>query len=835
MKARLFSPFLVCLVISCAKQMPGEEGIPAAPEQEGTACVEFSARSQTADDRKSSLDGVTPVWDATDCISVFGVSSTNAEFKCTSADGSNAIFSGTTDPEGPYTAIYPYCEDNVVSGSSATLTIPAVQQLAGGRNMAPGVLASVATASKSSDVLFFKNVVALVKMTVADDDVTSILLSSNGTPLAGRATVSSSTAELQSVSDGSTIVTLLPEGDTFAKGDYYIAVIPGSSEGITVSVRHTADARRGEKTSLKTFTAARNTIIGIGSLAASGLDWAYRIYNRKDFDDYAADDANWSIEEDINVCADIDMESKPWHTLDDRLSVAGTFEGNGHCIYNIKIEEDSMQYVGLFGRYYKNVCNLTLGSKDGETYDGVSSITNSYNVDNTGWTYTSGCIVWLGEGRTVENVKNFSNVTTTADCNHKSRTAGVVTWIESAPGAIVKGCSNYGNITLEAGGGSDDNINCGGVVSGVNTTEVTIEDCHNYGKVTGAHIYLRSAGGVVGQNYSAAAGLVIKDCTNDGEVSIVTSATHKHDAMVGGIIAKPICKAGAVPVKITNCVNNGKIYSNAVYYSGVGGIAGWASGADISGCVNNGSIENNSGSGRYQCVGGIVGICGEGYGNNTVKDCVNKGDVLYQGKSFGMTANSSSGTIMGVNAGGIVGQACDGTDEISGNVNYGNVTGINGYVGTKSYPKAYMFVGGIVGYDYGKIVVFDNNRTMQTATITSTVTDNTSSYTNSYAVAGGVIGYQKNSTMLGGTSTATIKASYVSSKGLLYAGTISAWNKAVIEMCHYGGTVNGAAATEANIVGNGNAPVACAPASASLTDEYDSGLGEVGSEEGNWD
>lgn len=835
MKAKFLSPFLVCLVISCAKQMPVEDGPAAGPGQDGTVRVEFSARSQTVNDQKSSLDGVTPVWDASDCISVFGSSSTNAEFQCTCAGGANAWFSGMTDPEGPYTAIYPYSADNSVSGSSATLTVPAVQQLAGGRNVAPGALVSIATAAGSGDVLSFRNVVALVKMTVADDDVTSILLSSNGTPLAGKATVSASTAELQGVADGSTIVTLLPEGETFARGDYYIAVIPGTSEGITVSVRRTVDARRGEKTSLKTFTAVRNGILGIGSLASSGLDWAYRLYNRKDFDDYAADDANWSIEEDINVCADIDMESKPWHTLDDRLSVAGTFEGNGHCIYNIKIEENSMQYVGMFGRYYKNIRNLTLGSRDGETYDGVSSIVNSYNVDNTAWTYTSGCIVWPGEGRLVENVKNFSNVTTTAACNHKSRTGGVVTWIESAAGAVVKGCSNYGNITLEAGSGTDDNINCGGVVSGVNTTDVTIEDCHNYGKVTGAHIYLRSAGGVVGQNYSAAAGLVIKDCTNDGEVSIVTSNTHKHDAMVGGIIAKPICKAGETPVKITGCVNNGRIYSNAVYYSGVGGIAGWASGADISECVNNGHVENNSGSGRYQCVGGIVGICGDGYGNNTVKNCTNYGEVLYQGKSFGMTANSSSGTIKGVNAGGIVGQACANTDEISGNVNYGDVTGINGYVGTKSYPKAYMFVGGIVGYDIGAIGVFDNNRTMQSATITSKVTDNTSSYTNSYAVAGGIIGYQKNSTMLGGASTATIVASHASATGLLYAGTISAWNKAVIKMCHYGGTVNGAAASESNIVGNGNAPEACAPAAASQTDNYNGELGGVGSEEGNWD
>lgn len=825
--------FLICLAVACAKQ-PATDEAGNVPAQVERAVVSFEASRQAVGDVKSYIDGVTPVWDSNDSLSVFGPSGTNDVFTATSVNGSKAVFNGTSDADGPYTAIYPYKADNTVSGTSATVTIPAVQQLTGGRKIAFGAMTTIATASSASAGLAFKNVTAVLKLTITAEGVTSLLIASDGAPLAGKVAVNTATADVESVVDGTSIVTLLPEGATFTPGDYYVAILPCSSEGLTVSVRHTEDARRGEKSSLKTFKANRNALINVGSFSDGDLDWAYRIYNRKDLDDYAADSANWSIEEDINVCADIDMECKPWHTLDDRLSVYGTFEGNGHCIYNIVIEESAMQYVAFFGRYYKNICNLTLGSKDGVTYDGVSTVRNSYAADNTAWTYTAGCIVWPAEKRIIENVKNFCSVTTTIACTHKSRTAGVVTWIESAEGVVVRGCRNYGKVTVEANEGSDSNVNCGGIVSGVNTTNVLIEDCHNYGPVTSAQIYTRSVGGVVGQTYSGAS-LTMKNCTNQGEVSIVTNATHKHDAMVGGIIGKPTCKAGADQIKVYNCVNNGRVYSNAVYYSGIGGIAGWAYGADIRECVNNAEVVNNSGSGRYQGAGGIVGICGEEYGTNTIKDCTNNGDVLLDCKSFGYTANSSSGTLRGVGAGGIAGMVYAGTDEISGNVNYGNVTGINGYAGTKSYPKAYMFTGGIVGYDFDKIGLFDNNTNMASATITSRVTDTGSSYTNGYAVAGGLFGYQKYTTVVSGISLGTIVAACDAGKGLVYAGSVVGWSKKPIEMCYYAGHVNGADADATNIVGEGNAPVASAPASASQTDTNEGGLGNVGTETVNWD
>lgn len=824
----------MCLAAACAKQSPSDIEVNPAPVQGEQVFVEFTAVPQNICETKSYLDGLKPVWEMTDCLSVFGSSKSNAKFTAVSVSGSSAAFAGMTDPTGPYTAVYPYSDGNALTSDGAAITVPNVQTLEEGKNVAQGALMSVAAASDLNSTLSFRNVTALVKLTVADDGITSLMLVSDGTALSGKAVIDPSTAEVKSIKEGKNTVTLLPSGETFAKGDYYIAVLPCSSEGITASATRKEDARRGEKSSMKSFKTVRGQVLNIGEFSVSSLDWSYRIYSRKDFDAYAADAANWSIEEDINVCADIDMGSEPWHTLDDRLSVSGTFEGNGHCIYNIHVEETDNLYAGIFGRYYKNIRNLTLGSRDGVTYDGVSYVKNSYKKDDTSWSYAAGCIVWPGDNCLIENVRNFSSVSTTSTCTHKSRTGGVISWIDFT-GITVKGCENYGSVSVADNTGTDSNINCGGVISGISGTGVTVDGCTNFGTVTSAHIYTKAVGGVVGQNYSAGANLIIKNCRNKGEVSIRTSVTHKDEASVGGISGKSICKAGADPVIITNCVNDGYIYTNAIYYTGAGGIVGWSYGSDISECTNNGKVENNSGSGRFQAVGGIVGIFGQDYGANTVRKCTNNGEVYYHGKSFGQTANSSSGKVRGVNAGGIVGLVYPGTNEIYGNTNCGNVTGENGYVGTKSFPKAYMFVGGIVGYDLGEIQVFRDNVSMPEATITSKVTDSTSSYTNSYAVAGGVIGYQKNSTMESGTSYSTVLASYVSSTGLLYAGTVSGWNKMNITMCYYAGTVNGAPATESNIVGSGNAPKASAPATASDTDHYDGEAGKIGTEDGTWD
>jgi len=821
----LFIAVLAC--IACNKQQSGSRDI---QREEVELSASFEDETSTV---KTHLEGLTPVWETNDSISVFGSSSSNDKFVAKTVSGSTAVFSGITDKTGPYVAVYPYNSDVTLAKGMAEVLVPSVQRLCSSKNIASEAMVSIASLESLSSALVFKNVTSLLKVEVEDEDITSLMFVSDGAFLSGRVSVSPSTAHVASVIEGSKTVTLLPEGETFEPGTYYFCILPCESEGITISATHSTDSRRGEKSTLKTFKAERNKILVMGKAMSSQLDWAYRIYNKEDLYAYAADQANWSIEEDINLCADIDMELTPWRTLDDRLSVNGTFEGNGHCIYNINIEGNDMPHVAFFGRYYKNVRNLTLGSSDGETYDGVSHVTNSCNVVSDAWTYTGGCIVWPAEKRTIENVKNFCAISTTAACTHKSRTAGVVVWIENE-GVTVKDCENYGTITLASNSGTDKNINCAGVISGVNASNVTVDGCKNFGPVTGSHLYLKGIGGIIGLNYSAAADLVVKNCLNKGAVKIQTSGTQNAETSAGGIFGKAICKAGATPVKISNCINEGYVGTNANIYTTAGGIVGWAYGVAIDNCSNSGKIENTSVSKCYQAVGGIAGICDAGYGNSSIINCTNRGDVVYTGASHGYDKASSSGKVYGVDAGGITGLVCGNTDEISDNTNYGRVTGTNSYAGTSSYPKAYMFVGGIIGYDYGEIPTFGNNKNAESAVVTSNVTDATSK-TKPYAVAGGIIGYQKNSTMISGVSTGTIKASMAASSGNLFAGTITGWNKAVITLGYYGGTVNGAEATTSNVVGYGNEALACAPASSSQTDNYDSSLDKVNTEEGIWD
>lgn len=817
------------LLTSCDKA----ESSKRRPQKEigQTVQMTFQANTEAGPSTKISLDGVHPVWDKDDQISLFGKNGTNAAFKADKINGQSAQFTGDGDAEGPYLAVYPYSTDNAVSQGVITTRIQAVQQLSS-ENIAPGAALAVASCL-DNQTLNFKNVASLVKVKIVSEGISSFTVSTlDSLPLAGKLTVDAATAQITSTSETSASVTLLPAGESFLPGTYYIAILPVKSTGITITMTRLTDKRKAERSYEKEFSAARNVIKNIGEVISNQFDWGYLIDCYQDFKDYASDKDNWNEDgETVTLRADIDMNMESWKPITD--SYTGSFEGNGHCIYNINLRSADYAHLGVFGQYAKDIRNLTFGSKDGKSYDGKSEIYNSFSDGNTRFTYSAP--VTLPSG-TLENITNFMPVTVSKNCGNKCRTAGIAAWAEK-DGAQIINCTNHAAITVGAATGEDANVNMGGILSGINAAHILVKGCINRGKIRSSCIYTKAMGGIVGQSYTAALEPVIEDCENYGEVILQYTNTQNDFFCLGGIIGRANSKAENPPLTVRNCKNYGAVTGQAVHQQGVGGIVGRAEGAQISGCTNEGAVtidHTKAATARWQAAGGILGIAMDGYGRNSVDNCINRGNVtMTKVASCGRASTSSTSLFYGVTCGGIVGCAAY-IASITGNRNYGSLDATNEYSAKDATTmRATVYAGGILGYDYGNVPIFGNNWCDKSVQIKAATTFATSKY--GEIRAGGVVGSLENSTLSSGSGSARIITSNASASAKAYAGSVAGYNAATISYCTYGGTINGAVADASNTVGNGNQPISSAPAGDESSDQHDGQLPDMGGETGNWD
>ncbi len=793
---------LAALLWSCAKapektpDEPGEE--PVDPPVENVVGPVTLSASLT-----ELIEEAVPAFAEGDQIGVFGAEKVLRKLTLSSKKNpEEAEFSGEGDSMGPYMAVYPYSDSLKADVANLTLEIPSVQKLTNGI-IAPGAWTGVARSDDKN--LVFKSVCGFISFNIKDSDITSILVQSlNGTALAGKVKVNAIFAEVSKIEDPVSQVTLLPAGETFAPGKYYIGVIPSIIGDIRVSITRKTDFKKAFKTD-ESVSVGRKMIYPWGDVDASKMERGYFINDYADLKAWLADKDHWDKDGDVvTLTDDINMHDEPWTPLSD--SYPGTFDGAGHCISHVNIQSDALANVGFFAKNYaKEIKNVIFGSEDGETYDGTSVIRNGYKTTSTSayWSYTG--IVTLPAAN-VSDVINFIPITITANSNRSSRVGGIAGWITGK--VNISNCCNYGSITIEdhaiTDGSSYKYVCAGGILGGCNTAaaEVTVEDCKNYGKVYSKNHSEYGLGGIVGLIYSTTSSLKIYNCYNGAEIRQEYTATQNDIFAIGGIIGKVACKADAVIPEISKCINEGDVYSEAVHQHYVGGIAGNAEGVIINQCHNKGKVEINhekQASTRFQNAGGILGAAMTGGGNNAVTFSNNEGTVVMTVASSGHNKTpSASTTFYGVNAGGIVGMA-GAMSKLLGNLNFGGVEASNGFTNS-TYP-ATLHAGGILGYDYGTIDSFGDN------TFIGTIIARVSSTSNVPAelYAGGIVGRLKNSIMTSGTGTGRISA-VSSSEGKLYVGSIAGYNDGTILSCEYGGFINANLADETNIVGGGNPP-----------------------------
>ncbi len=325
----------------------------------------------------------------------------------------------------------------------------------------------------------------------------------------------------------------------------------------------------------------------------------YRAIDLKNFRDLVNDGGEKSAH--AKLMNNINLSSVCGPTLDDGSPVSwtpigsdsrpysGTFNGDGHTISGLYIDNSTANNQGLFGCVYGGT---------------VKNLNVSGTVSNVG---AVGGIVNVNSGR-VENCTFSGSV----------KGSGVfVGGVVGNNGGTVENCYNTGKVT-----GSSDYSYIGGVV-GYSSGGASVTNCYNTGEVSGGE----DVGGVVGYNAVTPLGASsVTNCYNTGEVSGPDSVNGETTVNVGGVV-------GDNRSSVTNCYNTGEVSG----IGSVGGIVGYnvdfdGYSASVENCYNTGTV---SGSGGH-----VDGVVGDNKG--TVKNCYYQIDKSAIVGSDGTTADDTT-------------------------------------------------------------------------------------------------------------------------------------------------------------------------------------------------
>lgn len=471
---------------------------------------------------------------------------------------------------------------------------------------------------------------------------------------------------------------------------------------------------------------------------------------------FFAEAATYTADDEWSLGADIDCGGA---TISPATGFAGVLDGKDHKIFNYKVASAEAT-SGLFLTVSGTIKNVILGSKDGSTWDGFSTVTY---VDDAPTFHTGGVCADLSG--TLENVKNFAKVAVVFKNTDVSGIGGLVGSIGSP--AKISNCENGAQIELS--GTMGNGAYAGGIVGYANNAEAVIENCvssavQEYTIVNAKYLMY---GGIAGY---IRGGTLVNKCQNVGDITFNNAEAGGTYIMIAGIVGGVYYAAN-----VTNCTNNGAITTNRNQVSRIGGIVGTLNSQGlIEGNVNEGkvSIVQDFANANWQAAGGIVGFQEKVETENIIRNNTNKGAVEVVVENATTHANK-------VTAGGIIGLGVLGLD-VSGNVNEGAVSITNKAAGA-------CYAGGIVGWFKGANSFTKENENK--GAVSCKTSDDAAS------VAGGVVGWVGEKA---GTCTSDKNTGAVTCANAAAAGSIAGTNAGTLSNCVAGGSVNGTALTDAN-------------------------------------
>ena len=542
-KAILYLAVLTAMVSACSEDELADNTQPS-----GKVPMEFYANTD-ASTRTELTTGNAVYWEANDAISLFDPIGDNNRFYTTES-GPSVTFTGKAAPvEGTYYALYPYDANAQIKGTTITTTLPA-EQMARAGSFAQGLNPSVATADATNN-LYFKNVCALVKFTLAERATTTItkatLCGNNGEALAGTVIIDASQENpITNVDPEWAGIEIALKGNLIAGKTYYFVTAPATlSNGLTLSL-YDDKGNVWKKQSTTNATLKASHILNLGPIIPGKfeptqgyemIDGIYHIYNAKGLQAWAQEiiaDAN-VLNKDVILEKDIDLTGVDWtpvgRDMNTGTGYAGDFDGNGKFIYNLVVESNASN-VGFFG--------------------GLAEKAKVHNVKfaNAQVTATSGA-AYAG-------VIAGSSMGKIESCNvRSSQVAG------HYAGAIV------GNNSVQ--------------VNGCNALDVEVSATH-------------AAGGIAGASYGKT-----EYCSVSGNSHITTTGS---STRAGGIIGTSSQEGGvSTSGRLLKCAVDGATISGTM----AGGIAGENSFGIVAQCIANRVTVTHNSSEASTRLGGVVG------------------------------------------------------------------------------------------------------------------------------------------------------------------------------------------------------------------------------------
>jgi hypothetical protein len=329
----------------------------------------------------------------------------------------------------------------------------------------------------------------------------------------------------------------------------------------------------------------------------------------------------------------------------DYKSFSGVFDGNGHTISNLYIDNiDNLNSLGLFGlarnAVIKNtiISDATITSQSSIRAGMIAAFANNTDVLNCtadGMIHANGTLGGIiGSCTGVTNTTFVANCVNNAVFENTSQTGGIIGHCESkaSSAVVIENCINYSNISSWWAGGIASNI----------YGKVVVKKCENYGTIQS----VQAGGGVVGQiglHSSYLSDCLVEDCINHEGADVISYAS-------GGIVGR----SGMAIV--TRCVNNalitGHIEGDTLWAIGIaGGITGV--GGVVSNCYNRGDVTATKDEiydiDYYVYLGGIIGA-DESLSESHASNVYNTGNIIIpdlSGLNYNNTIELAYGNIVG--------------------------------------------------------------------------------------------------------------------------------------------------------------------------------------------
>lgn len=391
--------------------------------------------------------------------------------------------------------------------------------------------------------------------------------------------------------------------------------------GVTFTYDHATGlvtAAKGDK-SCKMGTGMKGTELGNFHPIYNGLcteeEWNAPAETEEEREELERKRAEWVRQMEEKVA---ELGLRAWTPIGTAgIPYVGYFDGNGHTIDGLYINDNTVSGAGLFG-VMGNDTYISGIDDYGELKDltiGENSLVVGYNVNSYGYGST-GAFVGRTKSAGITACVNRATVVGKGSVSPGSASAGLVGGIAGYVNGKVRSCVNYGTVvSFESAGGVVGNV------MGSIYDRGTLLYCRNYGKV---YADTESTGGYAG-GIAVNAGGTVNAYDYAGEIDGCVNYGYVEGCRAGGILWR-----GGRGVQVQYSANHGKVAATG-FAAGIVENIGRDS-FTMKGCYNAGNVEVLTVSGdatepsgsAYPLASTIYTYSTDGKPtNHTIQDCYN--------------------------------------------------------------------------------------------------------------------------------------------------------------------------------------------------------------------